>query len=130
MGIILWENIMDQFTILLFIAILILGMLFLISLRHVFSLKRYISSLKSQKQSQSTKYGQIAEQFMPWASNYPYDPAKFRFIGSPIDGIQFEENKVILMEFKTSSSQMTSLQRKIKRLVEENKVTFEEIRIS
>ena len=130
MGIILWESIMDQFTILLFIAILILGMLFLISLRHVFSLRRDISSLKSQKQSQSTKYGQIAEQFMPWASNYPYDPAKFRFIGSPIDGIQFEENKVILMEFKTSSSQMTSLQRKIKRLVEENKVTFEEIRIS
>jgi len=121
---------MDQLTILLFIAILILSMLFLVSLRHVFSLRGDISSLKSQKQSQSTKYGQITEQFIPWASNYPYDPTKFRFIGSPIDGIQFEENKVILMEFKTSSSQMTSLQRKIKRLVEESKVTFEEIRLS
>ena len=121
---------MDQFIIPLFILVLILGILFLMSLRQVFSLRGDISTLKSQKQSQSTKYGQITEQFMPWASNYPYDPAKFRFIGSPIDGIQFEQDKVVLMEFKASSSQMTSLQRQIKRLVEEGKVTFEEIRLS
>lgn len=121
---------MDQFIIPLFILALILGILFLMSLRQIFNLRLNISTLKSQRQSQSTKYGQITEQFMPWASKYPYDPAKFRFIGSPIDGIQFEEDKVVLMEFKTSSSQMTSLQRQIKRLVEDGKVTFEEVRLS
>ena len=67
---------------------------------------------------------------MPWASKYPYDPSKFRFIGSPIDGIQFEEDKVVLLEFKTSSSRMTGSQRKIKTLVAEVKVTFEEIRLA
>ena len=93
---------MDQFIIPLFILVLILGILFLMSLRQIFSLRGVISALKSKSQSQSTKYGQITQQFMPWASNYPYEPAKYRFIGSPIDGIQFEEDKVVLMEFKAS----------------------------
>ncbi|MCH2311042.1 MAG: endonuclease [SAR202 cluster bacterium] len=120
---------MDKVSVSLFIVVLILGLMFLFSLRHIFSLRSDVAFLKSQRQSQSTKYGQITEQFMPWSSNFPYDPAKFRFIGSPIDGIQFEEDKVVLMEFKVATSQMTSLQRHIKRLVEEGKVTFEEIRL-
>ena len=120
---------MDKFTKLLLIVVLVLGVLFLLSLRQIFSLRGDITSLKSQRQSQSTKYGQITEQFMPWSSNYPYDPSKFRFIGSPIDGIQFEEDKVVLMEFKAATSKMTSLQRHIKSLVDEGRVTFEEIRL-
>lgn len=120
---------MDKFTMLLLIVVLVLGVLFLLSVRQIFSLRGDIASLKSKRQSQSTKYGQITEQFMPWSSNYPYDPSKFRFIGSPIDGIQFEEDKVVLMEFKAATSKMTSLQRQIKSLVEEGRVTFEEIRL-
>ncbi|MBR61404.1 MAG: endonuclease [Dehalococcoidia bacterium] len=120
---------MDQVSISLFIIVLLLALLFLLAIRQIFGLRGDIANLKSKRQSQSTKYGQITEQFMPWSLNYPYDPAKFRFIGSPIDGIQFEEDKVILMEFKVSTSQMTSVQRRVKRLVDEGKVAFEEIRL-
>ena len=113
-----------------FLVFLILSLICLLSWRLTFKFRKQITELRSSSQSQSTKYGQITEQFMPWASKYPYDPSKFRFIGSPIDGIQFEEDKVVLLEFKTSSSRMTGSQRKIKTLVAEGKVTFEEIRLA
>ena len=56
---------------------------------------------------------------------YPWDSKQFRFLGSPIDGIQFEEDKIVLVEFKSSSSQISVKQRKIKELVEQRKVEFE-----
>ena len=83
-----------------------------------------ISKIKSDKISQSTKYGQISEEFFPLEKSYPYNSKNFKFIGNPIDGIQFNDNEVILIEFKTNKSQMSSKQRHIKSLVENNKVSF------
>ena len=71
----------------------------------------------------------MSEQFMPFLKDYPYDPQNFRFIGSPIDGIQFEDDKIILIEFKTSNSQLTDRQKKIAELIWQKKVEFEEHRI-
>ncbi len=88
-----------------------------------------IDEILSKKQSMSTKYGQMAEQFMPFLSSYPYDRQNFRFLGAPIDGVQFEDDKVVFLEFKASDSKMTPRQRKIKELVESGKVYFEEFRI-
>ena len=51
----------------------------------------------------------MTEQFMPFVHNYPWDPGRFRFIGSPIDGIQFEEDRVIIVEFKTGSSTLMTV---------------------
>ncbi len=48
--------------------------------------------------------------------------------GRPVDGVQFQEDEVIIVEFKTGGSQMTTRQRQIKRMVTEGKVRFEEIR--
>ena len=74
------------------------------------------SNLASKKQSQSTKYGQLSEQFMPFLKNYPYNEHQFRFIGNPIDGIQFTDDGIILIEFKSAGSRLTQTQKKIKRL--------------
>ena len=41
---------------------------------------------------------------------------------------RFEEDRIILVEFKSSFSQMSGRQRKIKNLVEQGKVEFELIR--
>jgi predicted Holliday junction resolvase-like endonuclease len=81
------------------------------------------------KQSLSSKYGKMSEQFMPFLKDYPYDPQNFRFLGTPVDGIQFEDNKIIFIEFKTSSSQLSTRQRQIAELVWNKKVEFEEHRI-
>ena len=79
----------------------------------------------SQNQSLSTRYGQITEQFFPLVESYPYNRKNFRFLGSPIDGVQFEEDKVILIEFKTNKSQMTPKQKRIRDLIRDKKIEFE-----
>lgn len=90
--------------------------------------ERY-DTLKFQKQSQSVKYGKTMEQFLPFANNYPYDHSLFRFLGSPIDGVQFTEDKVIFVEFKTNTSQLNERQKRIKYLIENREVKWEEIRV-
>lgn len=112
------------------VVIAVLTVIVLIVIRVATALRSELSSTQSSRQSQSTRYGQITEQFMPWASNYPYDPSGFRFLGSPIDGVQFEEDQVILMEFKTADSKLSATQRRIRDLVEKGKVSFEEFRLS
>jgi predicted Holliday junction resolvase-like endonuclease len=89
-----------------------------------------IAELDKQKRSQSIRYGKLAEQFMPFLESYPYDPHDFRFLGTPIDGIQFTEDAIILVEFKAADSQLTQRQRTIKRIIEEGDVRFEIYRMS
>ena len=88
-----------------------------------------LRAVRSSSQSLSTRYGQMTEQFMPFVPNYPWDPERFRFVGSPIDGIQFEDDKIIIVEFKASSSRLTTKQRRIRDQVKEGRVEFKEIRI-
>ncbi|MFH1445372.1 MAG: Holliday junction resolvase-like protein [Nanoarchaeota archaeon] len=78
----------------------------------------------SKKQSLSTKYGKMTEQFMPFLDVYPYNQQNFRFLGSPIDGVQFEDDKVIFIEFKTGDSRLSVKQNRIKDLVNQGKIEF------
>ena len=83
----------------------------------VIVLKRALGGLSregSLRRSESTRYGQITEQFMPFISDYPYDSKQFRFLGSPIDGVQFEEDKIVMIEFKSAGSQLSTRQRRIR----------------
>ena len=99
----------------------------------VIVIKRALGGLSregSLRRSESTRYGQITEQFMPFISDYPYDSKQFRFLGSPIDGVQFEEDKIVMIEFKSAGSQLSTRQRRIRNLVREGKVDFQEIRVS
>ena len=88
-----------------------------------------LRSAVSNTRSLSTKYGQMSEQFMPFVSAYPWDPQRFRFIGSPIDGVQFEEDRVILIEFKTATSKLSARQRQIRDQVQGGRVEFQEFRL-
>ena len=45
-----------------------------------------------------------------------------------MDGVQFEEDEVIIVEFKTGKSTLSQKQRRIKELVERGKVRFQEVR--
>jgi predicted Holliday junction resolvase-like endonuclease len=71
----------------------------------------------------------MTEQFLPFLNNYPYSPSNFRFIGNPIDGLQFEDDKIVFVEFKTNKSNLSKKQEKIKELVDKKKVEFLEVRI-
>lgn len=82
----------------------------------------------SQKQSQSVRYGKTAEQFFPFLEHYPYNPQNFRFLGTPVDGVQFEGNRIVFVEFK-AGGKLSEKQQRIKHLVASGSVEFEEFRI-
>jgi len=87
------------------------------------------SQLRSKIRSMSTKHGMMAEQFLPYYKDFPGDPQKFKFLGAPVDGILFEEDKIVIIEFKTGKSQLSATQRRIRKLIKEGKVYFQEIRM-
>ncbi len=120
---------MDTLHLWLIAALLLSILAALILLRLWQSARRKLTAAVSSQRSLSTKYGQMTEQFMPFLPNYPWDPQRFRFIGSPIDGVQFEDDRVILVEFKTGTSRLTQVQRRVRNLVREGRVEFEELRI-
>jgi predicted Holliday junction resolvase-like endonuclease len=88
-----------------------------------------LQDVRFSKQSLSTKYGKMTEQFIPFLKVYPYNENNFRFLGTPVDGVQFEDDKIIFMEFKTGDSKLSEKQKQIKDLVQRRKIDFEEIRI-
>lgn len=107
-----------------FLGIIVL--LFYIRMRR---LMEQLTDLQSKKQSLSTKYGNLTEQWMPFLANYEYDPQGFRFLGKPLDGIQFNDDSIVFVEFKVNTSQLTERQRNIRDLVKEGKVYFKEFRL-
>lgn len=112
----------------LLVIVLFVAVYFLI--RSNIRLRKSLSEVLSKKQSLSTKYGLMTEQFMPFLDMYPYDANSFRFLGNPVDGVQFNPDGVVFVEFKAGSSELTKQQKEVKRQVEEGKVCFKEFRIN
>jgi len=112
------------------ITIFLLGIFSLLILFQYIRTYRDLVKERFRTRSISTKYGKLTEQFLPLVDSYPWDPSTFRFMGSPIDGIQFENDKVIFVEFKAGDSKLSRNQRHIRDLINSGKVTFEVIRIS
>jgi predicted Holliday junction resolvase-like endonuclease len=81
---------------------------------------------RTRQRSLSASYGRITEQWFPLMERYPYDSANFRFLGTPIDGVQFEEDKIVFVEFKSRNAELSTTQRRLKQLVQAGKVTWEE----
>lgn len=79
-----------------------------------------------RQRSLSSTYGRITEQWIPLSNRYPYDPQYFRFLGSPIDGVQFEEDRIVFIEFKANRSRLSENQKRIKRLIEAGEVYWDE----
>lgn len=98
-----------------------------VEFRYILKLKDKIKELISKKQSLSTTYGKIFEQLIPFSEKFPYDVQNFRFIGSPIDGVIFDEDKVVFCEIKMHKSKLNPRQRKIKEQIKDKKVEWFEI---
>jgi predicted Holliday junction resolvase-like endonuclease len=118
-----------MFELILGIMVVILIIILVFILSSYFSLKDELAALQYLKRSQSVKYGQLTEQWIPFAKSFPYNSQNFRFIGKPIDGLTFEEDKVVFVEFKTNKSTLSSDQKKIKDLILDKKVEWFELKI-
>ncbi len=97
--------------------------------KRVEKLSLSLNEAEKRGRSLSSTYGRITEQFAPFLHSYPYDPSNFRFIGSPIDGIQFNEDGIVFVEVKSSNSRLSEKERKIRDLVERGRVKWMEFRI-
>jgi len=85
-------------------------------------------------QSRAVLGGKFTEQMVPYFPDFRYDPTEVRFIGSPIDLIVFpglaqgDPEEIVILEIKTGkNAQLTPAQKKIRRLVEEGMVRWDEI---
>ncbi|GAB4455990.1 MAG: hypothetical protein OHK0029_13110 [Armatimonadaceae bacterium] len=89
-------------------------------------LARQLDDETFQRRSLSSTYGRITEQWFPLLDSYPYDAQDFRFLGSPVDGVQFNEDSIVFVEFKANKGRLSEKQRHIKTLIEEGHVYWEE----
>jgi predicted Holliday junction resolvase-like endonuclease len=105
---------------------LLLLLIVIVLVFRVRGLSSKIDQLDHNNRSLSSTYGRITEQWFPLLKSYPYDPQDFRFLGSPVDGVQFNEDSIVFVEFKANKSRLSEKQRRIKRLVEEGHVYWEE----
>ena len=83
------------------------------------------------ERSRSTLKGKISEHLAPFSEEFEYNASDARFLGSPIDYVVFdgmsdgsEEIKIVFADVKTGSSKLSSVQRKIKKAVEEGQVKW------
>lgn len=87
------------------------------------------------QRSRQTLGGKFAEQLAPFLPGFKYDPTDARFLGSPVDLIVFdglannEPQQIVFMEVKTGNSQLSGKERKVRQLVEQGKVVWEELRV-
>lgn len=106
--------------------------------------KAVIESERKQaiKQSKATIKGQITEHILPMFKEFPYKLSECRFAGAPIDYIIFEnmdqiregstEAKVniIFADVKVNKSANSPVQNAIKDAVKNNRVRFEQWKVS
>jgi predicted Holliday junction resolvase-like endonuclease len=84
-------------------------------------------------QSRAVLGGKFTEQMVPFFPDFKYDPTEARFIGSPIDMVVFpglaqgDPQEIVILEIKTGNSQLTSVQKKIRQLVEDGMVRWDEV---
>lgn len=126
----------ESFDIFILLFVIFMGMLAAVSLilaqrqrEKRKKAERAAQRMLSQKKSSEVRLGKIGENMAPFFLEWPYDPNKFRFLGNPVDGIQFEEDEVIFVEIKTGKARLTSSQKSVKQLVQEGKVRFATFRV-
>ena len=76
-----------------------------------------IDKVVSHRKSAEVRLGKIGENLAPFIKDWPYNPDNFRFLGYPVDGIQLDEDAVILIEIKTGGARLSKSQKRIKQLV-------------
>jgi predicted Holliday junction resolvase-like endonuclease len=85
-------------------------------------------------QSRAVLGGKFTEQMVPFFPDFKYDPTEVRFIGSPIDMVVFpglakgDPEEIVILEVKTGkSAALTPAQKKIKQLILDGMVRWDEI---
>jgi len=98
--------------------------------------KLEIACKEAISKSRTVLGGKFTEQLAPYLPDFRYDPTEARFIGTPIDLLIFpglatgDPREIVIMEIKTGrSAQLTPQQRKIRQLIEDGMVRWEQMNL-
>jgi len=91
-------------------------------------MKEQVTNHEFNNKSLVVKHGKHWEQFTPFMNNFPGNKENFRFLGTPIDGVIFDDDEIKFVEIKTGTSRLSEKQQHIKNLVERKKVSWKELR--
>ncbi|MFH1294372.1 MAG: Holliday junction resolvase-like protein [Candidatus Aenigmatarchaeota archaeon] len=134
---------MDWLYIIGFLVMLFIGIVIgrkIVELQYKAKLQQWIGDAESSirkdaiERSRVTLGGKMSEQLAPYFPDFKHDPTEVRFIGTPVDFIVFpglsgsEPKEIVFLEVKTGQSKLTARERKIKELVEQKKIRWEEYR--
>ena len=80
--------------------------------------------------------GKTLEKLVPFLKEFKYNSHDIRWLGDPIDFVIFdgysknkEVSKIVFCEVKSGESKLTPVQNRIKEIVEEGKISWDEFRI-
>lgn len=113
----------------LLLAIVLLITAWLVTLLVALRLRRHLRALVSSRQSLATRHGQAVEQFVPFMAQWPWDPQRFRFLGNPVDGIQFTDAGIVFVEIKTGNGRLNAVQKQVRDHVQAGRVAWQEVRV-
>lgn len=85
--------------------------------------------ITSQKKSSEVRLGFIAETLAPFLDQFNFEPEECSFLGKPIDYISFGEEEVTFIEIKSGNAKLNQNQKRIKKQIEDKKVSWKEVRI-
>jgi predicted Holliday junction resolvase-like endonuclease len=106
-----------------------LALALLLAVLYSVRITRSYFGLRRLRRGDAVRRGFTTEQWLPLTESYPWDPRNFRFLGAPIDGVQFEDDRVVLVEFKSGRSRLSDRQLRIRELVQSGRVEFREVRV-
>ena len=92
-------------------------------------IEKYNKELHFRKSSE-VRLGHIGENLAPFTKCWPWDPNNFRFLGNPVDGVQFNDDGIVFVEIKTGGARLSKSQKKFKDLVKAGKVSFVTFKIT
>lgn len=123
------------------VGILSVG-IFLVLLAVAFLFGRYLKNKEIKEhradainRSRAVLSGQFSEQLAPILPGFNYNPNECRFIGKPIDFLVFrgmdekQIEEVVFLEVKSGKSSLNSVEKSLKKAIEEGRVRFEEYRV-
>lgn len=86
--------------------------------------------------SRAVLHGRASEQLAPITTEFPFDPADARFLGSPVDFVVFDGyrevraglrdtlRRIVLVDVKTGTSSLSTVQRRVRDCVAEGRYTW------
>lgn len=117
-------------------AVVIIGLL-LFGRKIVWLLFRFdddVAKIIHQRKSSEVRVGKVVESMAPLLDDFPVDvqaqDSTTQFLGQPIDFVHFTpEGEVIFIEVKSGNSSLSASQKRIKKAIQDGKVSFIEYRV-